>query len=200
MPYTPLSDLETLPALPRLGEKVLGFLLRQDDREGVIGDFAEECELIAGRCGAGAARRWFWLELLRSMPALIILSHKKLRRNFMKQNNIRLAAIGIILILPALALCVGGILQSGFGLSQFNEAINFDMLFFNPAVLIGGLGLAVGLNLWPVVRIRFQDGNLVGTVKVRDSVANLGLIALISLLTGIIFLYLLAENLQIFAR
>lgn len=118
----------------------------------------------------------------------------------MKQNNIRLAAIGIILILPALTLCVGGILQSGFGLSQFNEAINFDMLFFNPAVLIGGLGLAVGLNLWPVVRIRFQDGNLVGTVKVRDSVANLGLIALISLLTGIIFLYLLAENLQIFAR
>jgi hypothetical protein len=75
-----------------------------------------------------------------------------------------------------------------------------DSLLFNPVVLLGGLILAFILNLVPVARIKIADGSLTGTIQLRGKVSNLGVLAGVGFLLGIIFLYLLAENSGIFAR
>ncbi len=116
------------------------------------------------------------------------------------QNGVKLAGFGFVLIIPSLLLVTGGILQSVFGASHFNDAIDFLSFLFNPAIILGGLMLAFGLNLIPVMRIYFREGKLVGMVKVQGRLLNLGLITAITLLTAVIFLYLLAENFQVFAR
>ena len=91
-------------------------------------------------------------------------------------------------------------MQSLFGASQFHNAIDFHSFIFNPAIILGGLVLAFGLNLIPVMRIYFREGNLVGMIKVQGRFLNLGFITAITLIMAVIFLYLLAKNFQIFAR
>ncbi|MDX1521580.1 MAG: hypothetical protein R3264_08135 [Anaerolineae bacterium] len=115
-------------------------------------------------------------------------------------RSIKLALAGAILVIPALLLVFGGVLQSGFGITRVNDALNFDLFLFHPGVIMGGLLLAFALNLLPVVRINYQDGVFISTVTVRDRLLNLGLIGGIGFMAAIIFLYLLAENFQIFQR
>ena len=118
---------------------------------------------------------------------------------FGSQNEGKLAGVGFVLIIPALLLVFGGVLQSVFGASQFNNATDFQSIIFNPAIILGGLMVALGLNLIPVMRLYFREGDLVGMIKVRGRLSNLGIITAITLLMAVIFLYLLAENFQVFA-
>ena len=90
-------------------------------------------------------------------------------------------------------------MQSVAGSTSFNDVVNFDLFIFNPIIILGGLALAFGLNLASVARLRFQDGSLVGTIKFQGKFLNLGLLTFVGLLLGIIFVYLLAENFQVFA-
>lgn len=119
---------------------------------------------------------------------------------FLQQHH-KLAGLGFVLTIPALILVFGGILQSGFGVPQVNEAVNYDLFIFNPIILMGGLGLAFGLNLISVMRVTFQvqDGSLVSTIKIQGKPLNLSLVVFIALLCTTIFLYLLVENFQVFA-
>jgi hypothetical protein len=194
---------------PRWGEKVLALFLNDDDRQALLGDFAEEYYVVARCVGPGQAWRWYWLEILKSIPALIVLFKNKSARRYTMtsrrsffENQTRMAGIGFVLIIPALILCLGGILQSFLGNPYFNEAINFDLFVFRPAVILGGLALAFGLNVLAVCQVSFrrEGDSLVSTIKVRAKFLSLGSIALSLGLVSIIFIYLLAENFQIFAR
>ena len=118
----------------------------------------------------------------------------------LSQQNYKMAGLGLVLIIPALILCTGGLALSLLGMNAFSSAINFDLFIFNPAVLLGGLFLAFILNLLVVAPVKIQDGSLTAAIRLRGKVLNLGLLTCIGLLLSIIFLYLLAENFQIFAR
>lgn len=185
---------------PRLGERILSLFLDQEDKEAVIGDFEEGFYLVASKFGLRKARRWYWFEIVRSTPALFFFINKKFTRSAIMKSDHKLAIAGFVLIIPALILCFGGILQSFFGLTQVNDGINYDFFIFHPLIIMGGLILAFGINLQSVMRVRFQfqDGTLVSTIKVKGKVLNLGLVAVIMFLLATIFLYLLAENFQIF--
>ena len=200
MSKTQLDHSKSLPKPPKLGERLLCLILHPEDSETVLGDFAEEYSNIADNLGRWNAWRWYWLEILKSTPSLILLTQHKLKRSdivkqlsFFEQNN-KMALVGLILSIPAFILVFGGILQSGFGLNQFNEAVNHDIFIFHPIILMGGLAMAFGLNLIPVVRIKFEEGNLVGTIKIRGKLLNLGFVTFCCLLAAVIFVYLLFEN------
>jgi hypothetical protein len=125
------------------------------------------------------------------------------RRSSQLQPDHKLAGLGLLLMVPALALCLGGALQSFLGAAEFNdtlETFKLDSLLFNPVVLLGGLFLAFVLNLVPVARLKIADGSLTGTIQLRGKVSNLGILSGVGFLLGIIILYLVAENFQIFAR
>ena len=200
MPKKNLNHSNSSPKPPGLGEGILRLFLPQEDRETVLGDFAEEYYRVADDFGLKRAWGWYWLEILKSTPSLILLTQRKLKRSTMMerlsllQQNNKVAAAGFILSVPAFILVFGGILQSGFGFSQFNEAVNHDIFIFHPIILMGGLVLAFGLNLIPVVRLKFEDGSLIGTLKIRGKLLNLGFVMFCSLLAAIIFVYLLFES------
>ena len=61
-----------------------------------------------------------------------------------------------------------------------------------------GLLVTVILNVIPLTRAQV-GGGAIGTPG-RGHVIRLGILALVGILSSIIFVYLLAENLQIFAR
>ena len=118
----------------------------------------------------------------------------------MSRQNRKIAVLGVFLIIPALILCAAGAAQSLLGMNGFSNAINFELFIFDPALLMGGLFLAFALNLLTIARLKIQNGNLTGSLILRGRLLNLGLLTSVSLLLCSIFLYLLAENFQVFAR
>lgn len=114
----------------------------------------------------------------------------------------RWAVIGFLCTIPALLLVTSGLAQSLLGWSHLNQALNFEWVIFHPAVILGGLGVGLLLNVWAVAHISFQrqTGAWVSTVTIQPRWFSLGLIGVVFALGGVIFLYLLAENFQIFAR
>lgn len=113
-------------------------------------------------------------------------------------RNSKLALLSSVLVLPAFLLVLGGVAQSGFGTTKINDLLNFNLFLFHPIVIMGGLFLAVVLNLLPVVQLTYKDGVLVTTLTIRNRLLNLGLLGSVGALFTIIFLYLLAENLHLF--
>ena len=107
--------------------------------------------------------------------------------------------MSLILLAPAILLVTSGLFYSVFGIPQLMDALDFELIVFRPVVLMGGLLLAAGINLISLVRVGLEGGSLVGIVRVRGHLIQLGLLALVGMLSSIIFVYLLAENLQIFA-
>lgn len=107
--------------------------------------------------------------------------------------------MSLLLLAPAILLVTSGLFYSVFGIPQLMDALDFELIVFRPGVLLGGLLLAAGINLIPLVRVGREGGNLVGLVRVRGHLIQLGVVALVGMLSSIIFVYLLAENLQIFA-
>lgn len=107
-------------------------------------------------------------------------------------REFRIAVAGFVLLVPALILVSTGVLE-------LETPDGFDALM-HPALLMGGLFLALALNAWSVLRVRFgQDGDsLVGTVslRVRGSAMNLAVLGVGGLLLAIITAYLFVENFQ----
>ncbi len=194
---------------PRLGEKIVGLLLSEADREALLGDFAETYERLAQELGVPRARRWYWRELLKSTPALLFLSKSHLKRSLameaklenrlFSQYHQRWAVVGMILCLPAFLLVTSGLLQSGLGITA-DSILNFEWPIFYPAVISGGLLVGLLVNILAVthLKLQWQADGLVSTLKVKRHLPSLGLVALVVGLGSIIFVYLLAENLQIF--
>ena len=110
-----------------------------------------------------------------------------------------LATISLILVAPAILLVTSGLFYSVLGIPQLMDALDFELIVFRPVVLTGALLLAAGINLISLVRGRLEAGSIVGIVRVRGHLIQLGLLVLVGMLSSIIFVYLLAENLQIFA-
>jgi hypothetical protein len=105
------------------------------------------------------------------------------------QNQKRLAAIGGFLIIPALMVCLSGLLK-----------FNVPSSLIHPALVIGGLIGALAINLFPIAsaHTHLGDGNLVGafSIKLRGNMINL-CVAFVSLaLLGVIALYVFLENFQ----
>jgi hypothetical protein len=103
----------------------------------------------------------------------------------------RLAALGLCLMVPALTLCIPSLLKI---------AVPIPSPLIHPVLVVGGLLAALILNLVPIaaVRARVENGALISdlSIRLKGSLANLG-VALLSLgLLGMIALYLFVENFQ----
>jgi xanthine/uracil permease len=101
----------------------------------------------------------------------------------------RLALVSGILIFPALLLCLSGLLQ----LSASNVLIH-------PVLVLGGLMLAIGLNMMPVLKAQIDKGNVVSVVRIKGRLLNLSLLGLSLLLLATIMAYGFIENFRVVAR
>ena len=101
----------------------------------------------------------------------------------------KFAVVGGVFILPAFLLCLSGLLQ----LSASNVLIH-------PVLVLGGLMLAIGLNMMPVLKAQIDKGNFVGVVRVKGRLPNLSLLVLSLLLLTTIMVYGFIENFRVVAR
>ncbi len=101
----------------------------------------------------------------------------------------RLAVASGILVFPALLLCLSALLQ----LSASNVLIH-------PVLVLGGLVLAIGLNMMPVLKAQIDDGNVVSVVRIKGRLLNLGLLGLSLLLLATIMVYGFIENFRVVAK
>ncbi len=204
----------TLPKLtqPKLGAWLLTKLMSEEDNEAVLGDIEEEYQEYFAELGSLVAARHYWMEVIRSIPSLLVLLIKnKLRRSRVMGREIssprlnKFAVIGLVVIIPAFLLVFSGVLQTAFGVAQVSDIFDkFDLqhTLFHPLVIMGGLFAAFVLNTIPVVRIQFQteEDNLVGVVKLKRRFLNIGVSLISAFLICCIMLYVFVENWVIVAR
>jgi hypothetical protein len=116
--------------------------------------------------------------------------------------------LSLLLTLPALALCGAGALYLGFGLDSVNAALGAFMtwplgkLLLSPAVVFGGLVLAIGLNAPCVCRVSADvyDGEFTVAASVKLAMSRLVPVALATLLLVLLLTYAFTENFRIIAR
>ena len=101
----------------------------------------------------------------------------------------KLAVVGGVFIVPALLLCLSGLLQ-----------LNASNVLINPVLVLGGLMLAIGLNMMPVLKAQIDEGNLVGVVRIKGRLLNLSLLVLSLLLLATIMVYGFVENFRVVVR
>jgi hypothetical protein len=105
-------------------------------------------------------------------------------------RNVRVAVLGLLLLLPALLLVSAGLLS-----------LELPDVLTHPALVMGGLLLASALNALSVLRFRlaYEEGALVGamSLRLRGTVLNLTTLALSCLLLATITVYLFIENFQL---
>jgi hypothetical protein len=105
------------------------------------------------------------------------------------RNQKRLAVVGLLLTLPALAVCLSGLFK-----------FNVPLGLIHPALVVGGLLGAMALNLFPIAsaHTHLENGNLVGalSIRLRGTSINLGVAFLSLALLGLIALYVFVENFQ----
>ena len=115
------------------------------------------------------------------------------------QSSVKPAGIGFLLMIPALLLCGGGLLLSLFGVYTVNNAIDFSLFIFHPAVILSGVFIACFLNLFPAWHVAYKTGDIISALHLRGRGLNLTVVACVGFVLTTIFIYLLAENFQKFA-
>ena len=195
-----LKNKNKFTAQPKLVEKLLGFILSREDAEILLGDFAEEFFTLTSKYGLFTGRILYWFGVIKSMRSFMVLSENKFTRSyfmydiFKSKNDKKIAVTGLVLIVPAILLCVGGLLQAFFGITSVSNALNYQSFIFSPFIILVGLFVAFVINLLSIFHIKYQDGDIVSTLHIKGKLINLVIIGAITFLGSIIFLYLLVEN------
>lgn len=103
-----------------------------------------------------------------------------------------LAAAGVLVALPALYFVTANLVKYELGLYPA-----LPVYPFSPFIVLGGLLLAVALNLYPIVQahVSFEDQVLAVSLRVRMQTWNGAVVAVGALYLGILGAYLVVENL-----
>jgi len=117
--------------------------------------------------------------------------------------------LSLIVLIPAILLVTTGVLQSGFGITAPNDALDAVFqryaalkLIIHTLVLLGGLGAAFILNLLPAARLQWSrdSQSLSATITLKNNLLHWALVGISLLLLATILLYSVVENFQIIAR
>jgi hypothetical protein len=121
-------------------------------------------------------------------------------------NDYKLAGLGFALLLAPLYFVSASLLKYGLGIGvlfdPLDRALTSDpanMRVFNlvsPVVFLGGLALALVLNVYAVLRFDFgrEDGTIVSTVRLEAKFWNLAVAFLCLVLLSMLVGYLFLEN------
>jgi hypothetical protein len=120
----------------------------------------------------------------------------------------RIVVISLFLVLPALLLCVCGVLYTAFGLESANNFLgsilptSVGKVLLSPVSVLGGVFAALALNLWAACRVRVgvDTGTVYVTFYVARALRHLIFAAFAMLLAALLLAYAFVENFSIVAR
>ena len=120
-------------------------------------------------------------------------------------NDRRLAVVGFVLLLAPLYFVSASLLKYELGigflfdpleafLSVAGRRVVFNVI--SPFVFLGGLSLALALNIYAIARLNVskEDGTIVSTVRIKLGLWNLAVAALSILLLATLLGYAFLEN------
>jgi hypothetical protein len=187
--------------------------------EAAWGDLEEEAAVIHQRHGRLASRIWIWLQGVRLIcgwiprdPRFAARWVREVAMDGWTDGRRRLVAIlGALAALPAAVLVVSGLMYTLSGSRAVEQALDstlFDpqgfvyRVLLHPVTVLGGLALALALNLLPLLRIHIdrQPGNLTGTLAVRLRAAHLAVSGVGLTLLALILAYAFTENFAVVPR
>lgn len=116
------------------------------------------------------------------------------------------AAVGLVLLLPALMFVTSNILKYELGMPFLYEHLGFFSNvqsstvydFLSPVLFLGGTAIALALNLLSTTQISLarEVDSIVGVVRFRPKPFNVSIIVSTVLVLGMLVLYLIVENAQ----
>ena len=200
-------------------ERILSRLAGEQIAEAAWGDLEEEAAVIRQRHGRLVSRIWIWLEGVRLIlgwiprdPRIAARRVREVAMDGWTDGRRRLVAIlGALVALPAAVLVVSGLMYTLSGSRAVEQALDstlFDpqgfvyRVLLHPVTVLGGLALALALNLLPLLRIHIdrQPGNLTGTLAVRLRAAHLAVSGVGLTLLALILAYAFIENFAVVPR
>lgn len=143
------------------------------------------------------------VDVIRTVVAQRIMSRTNHREAVMQGR--RLAVIGIVLLLAPLYFVSASLLKYGLGVGFLFDPLEAVLTVagrrevFNlvsPVVFLGGLCLALALNIYAVMRfdVSREDGTIVSTVRVTPGLWNIVVVAASALLLATLLGYAFLEN------
>jgi hypothetical protein len=121
-------------------------------------------------------------------------------------KDYKLAGIGLALLVAPLYFVCASLLKYGLGIGLLFDPLEtflsvsqrredaFNLV--SPVVFLGGLGLALALNMYAVLRLNVsrENGTIVSTARLRIKFLNIAVVAMSSLLLATLVGYAFLEN------
>ena len=149
-----------------------------------------------------------WASTILDLASSVIVQRSglgRIREKEMVLRDYRMAGLGVALLLAPLYFVSASLLKYGLGVGFLFDPLEFLLsepgrrYVFNlvsPVVFLGGLGLALALNAYSVLRLNVgrEEGAVVSTVRLEVKLLNLAMIAVGSLLLVTLLGYVFLEN------
>jgi len=171
--------------------------------EQAFGDQYREARERGGR--SGFARLWMLTisDLARTAVAQRIMPRADQEEVAMYDR--RLAVVGLVLLLAPLYFVSASLLKYGLGIGFLFDPLEAFLsvagrrVVFNlasPFVFLGGLSLALALNIYAIARLNVsrEDGTIVSTARIKLGLWNFAVVALSALLLVTLVGYVFLEN------
>jgi len=200
-------------------ERLLRRMAGDEIAEAAWGDLEEESPALRQRYGRLAARFWISLQIVRLILQLIPRSIPASGRWFTEvtmdgwtsRRRRMVAILGAAAALPAAVIVVSGLVYIFGGNPAAEQTLDstlFDpegfayRVLLHPVIVLGGLALALALNLLPLLRVQLdrQPGNLAGTLAVRLRSTHLAISAVGLGLLAVLLVYGFTENFAVVPR
>ncbi len=123
-------------------------------------------------------------------------------------RDYKLAGLGIALLLAPLYFVSASLLKYGLGISLLFDPLEaflsvsqrrdvFNLI--SPILFLGGLGLAVVLNVYPVLRLNVgrEDGVILSTIRIEMKLVNVAVVVISLMLMSTLLGYAVLENFTI---
>ena len=159
------------------------------------------------RCGGVVGLLWLWARVVRDLATTAVAERmdERKREGEVRMNERRLAWVGVVLLSAPLFFVAASLLKYELGIGFLFDPLEsvlsdpvtrhaFNLI--SPIIFLGGLGLALVLNAYAVLRVRvaMEDGSIVGTVRLRPGFWNIAVAAVSLLLLVMLVGYFFAEN------
>jgi len=195
----------------RVSERVYRTLLKMYPRDfrREYGSQMEQAfrDLCREQRGTGGLAR-LWASTILDLASSVIVQRSglgRIREKEMVLRDYRMAGLGVALLLAPLYFVSASLLKYGLGVGFLFDPLEFLLsepgrrYVFNlvsPVVFLGGLGLALALNTYSVLRLNVgrEEDAIVSTVRLEVKLLNLAMIAVGSLLLVTLLGYVFLEN------
>ena len=168
--------------------------------------FRDLCQEELRREGTiGLVKLWVRTVLDLVRTALAERSSEHANNEEVVVRGYTMAGIGFILLVAPLYFVSASLLKYGMGIGLLFDPLEaflsvaqrrdvFNLV--SPIVFLGGLGLALALNIYAVLRLNIsrEDGMIVSTVRLRMKLFNITVVAISSLLLVTLLGYAFLEN------